>query len=53
MRASSRTQNGSPPISRTSDCPIAYPTSSAAVIPKQVSGSRLMSSSEPVKVIAG
>ena len=52
-RASSRTQNGSPLISSTSDWPIAYPISSAAVIPKQVSANRLMSSSEPVNVIAG
>ena len=41
VRASSRTRNGSPPISSTSDCAIAYPTSSAAVTPKQVSGSRV------------
>jgi hypothetical protein len=35
------------------DCAIAYPTSSAAVTPKQVSGSLAMSSSVPVNVIAG
>ena len=53
VRASSRTRNGSPPISSTSDCATAYPISSAAVTPKQVSGSRSMSSSAPVNVIAG
>lgn len=41
------------PISRTSDAATAYPISSAAVIPKHACGSRTMSSSDPVNVIAG